>query len=70
MQNGSQEYDEFEVIEQVILETLEKDGLTIPIQNLGEGHFQFGTKKIFAKIMNEQIVIKVGSGYMQVEEFI
>lgn len=31
MQNGSQEYDEFEVIEQVILETLEKDGLTIPI---------------------------------------
>lgn len=31
MQNGSQEYDEFEVIEQVILETLEKDGLKIPI---------------------------------------
>lgn len=31
MQNGSQEYDEFEVIEQVILETLEKDGLAIPI---------------------------------------
>jgi len=39
MQNGSEEYDEFELIEQVILETLEKEELNIPIKNLGEGHF-------------------------------
>lgn len=49
---------------------LEQDGFDIEVKNLGEGHFQFGTKKIFAKVMNEQIVVKVGSGYMQIDEFI
>ncbi len=30
----------------------------------------FGTKKIFAKIMNGKLVIRVGGGYMMAEEFI
>ena len=30
----------------------------------------FGTKKIYAKIMNGKLVIRVGGGFMGVEEFI
>lgn len=30
----------------------------------------FGTKKIFAKIINGKLVIRVGGGYMGIDEFI
>ena len=30
----------------------------------------FGTRKIFAKILNGKLVIRVGGGYMVIEEFI
>jgi hypothetical protein len=30
----------------------------------------FGSKKIFAKIMNGKLVIRVGGGFMVIEEFI
>ena len=30
----------------------------------------FGTKKITAKIVNNQLVIRVGGGYMSVDQFI
>lgn len=43
---------------------------SVPLKNLGDGNFIFGTKKIFAKILNRQLAIKVGGGYMVVEDFI
>ena len=30
----------------------------------------FGTKKIFAKVLNGRLVIRVGGGFMVIEEFI
>lgn len=30
----------------------------------------FGTKKIYAKIMNGKLVVRVGGGYMVIEEFV
>lgn len=42
----------------------------VPIRKLGNGFYLFGTKKIFAKIMNGKLVIRVGGGYMVIEEFI
>jgi chromosome segregation ATPase len=42
----------------------------VPIQRLGAGYYIFGTRKIFAKIMNGKLVIRVGGGYMVIEEFI
>lgn len=30
----------------------------------------FGSRKIFAKIMNEKLVIRVGGGYMLIDEFL
>lgn len=42
----------------------------VPIKRLGGGFYLFGLKKIYAKIMNGKLVIRVGGGYMIVEEFI
>jgi hypothetical protein len=42
----------------------------VPIKRLGNGYYLFGTRKIFAKIMNGKLVIRVGGGYMIIEEFI
>jgi TfoX/Sxy family transcriptional regulator of competence genes len=42
----------------------------LPIKRLGEGYYLFGTKKIFAKVINNQLVVRVGGGYMNMQEFI
>jgi hypothetical protein len=42
----------------------------VPIKRMGDGNYLFGTKKIFAKIMNGKLVIRVGGGFMIIEEFI
>ena len=42
----------------------------MPIRKLGNGFYLFGTKKIYAKILNGKLVIRVGGGYMVIEEFI
>lgn len=45
-------------------------GVQLPITRLGEGFYMFGTKKIFAKIMNNKLVVRVGGGFMGIDEFI
>lgn len=44
----------------------------LPIQfiRIGEGLYTFGTKKIAVKILNGKIVIRVGGGYLMIEEFL
>lgn len=42
----------------------------VPVKRLGGGFYLFGLKKIFAKIMNGKLVIRVGGGYMVIEKFI
>lgn len=42
----------------------------LKIVKLAVGKYMFGTKKITAKIINGKLVIRVGGGYMNVDEFI
>ena len=42
----------------------------LKIVRLEQGKYMFGSKKIMAKIINNKLVIRVGGGYMSVEEFI
>ena len=44
--------------------------LDVPIQRLGDGNYMFGSRKIYAKIMNDKLVIRVGGGFMLVDEFL
>jgi len=42
----------------------------LKIERLGGGYYMFGTKKIYCKIINGKLVVRVGGGYMGMEEFI
>lgn len=44
--------------------------LDVPFHRIGEGQYMFGSRKIFAKIMNDKLVIRVGGGYMVIDEFL
>jgi len=44
--------------------------LQLPITRLAAGFYMFGTKKIFAKILNTKLVVRVGGGFMGIDEFI
>lgn len=46
------------------------NGCAVPMTRLGDGFYLFGTKKIYAKIMNGKLVVRVGGGYMIIEEFL
>ena len=41
-----------------------------PIKRIEEGKYLFGTKKIYAKIINGKLMVRVGGGYMSIEEFV
>ena len=41
----------------------------MPVKRTGQNNYMFGTKKISAKIINGRLVIRVGGGYMGIEEF-
>jgi hypothetical protein len=43
--------------------------IPLPVRRLGDGNYIFGTKKIWAKILNGKLVIRVGGGFMSIEEF-
>lgn len=45
-------------------------GVNLRISRLGGGFYMFGTKKIYSKIMNNKLVVRVGGGFMGIDEFI
>ena len=57
-------------VDQKVADHVNKFELEIPIQRLSEGNYMFGSKKIFAKIMNDKLVIRVGGGFMLIDEFL
>ena len=46
--------------------------LNVPVRKIeGEqGFYMFGTRKIYAKVLNNKLVVRVGGGYMSFQEFI
>lgn len=42
----------------------------VPIGRLGDGYYVFGTKKVYAKVNNGRLVVRVGGGYMDFREYI
>lgn len=57
-------------VDMMLHEYLKFSGCDVPIRKIGGGYYIFGTKKIYAKIMNGKLVIRVGGGYMVIEEFV
>ena len=44
--------------------------MDVTMQRLGDGQYMFGSRKVFAKIMNDKLVIRVGGGFMLIDEFL
>lgn len=51
-------------------EYLEKLNCEVPVTKLGDGYYLFGTRKIYMKLQNGRLVVRVGGGYMFISEFL
>ena len=56
-------------VDQMLGEWINTHGCEIEIKRLGGGFYMFGEKKIFAKIVNGKLIIRVGGGFMNIDEF-
>jgi FtsZ-binding cell division protein ZapB len=57
-------------VDQLLAKYINLHECPVPITRLGGGYYMFGTRKIYAKVMNGRLVIRVGGGYMIIDEFI
>jgi len=51
-------------VDELLAQYINDWNITLPIRRLGDGYYLFGTKKIYAKVMNNKLVVRVGGGYM------
>ena len=59
-----------DLLDQMLSHYINQANCLVPIKKLGNGFYLFGTRKIYAKILNGKLVIRVGGGFMIIEEFI
>eukprot|EP00349_Pseudokeronopsis_sp_Brazil_P010500 CAMPEP_0202979630 /NCGR_PEP_ID=MMETSP1396-20130829/85725_1 /ASSEMBLY_ACC=CAM_ASM_000872 /TAXON_ID= /ORGANISM="Pseudokeronopsis sp., Strain Brazil" /LENGTH=212 /DNA_ID=CAMNT_0049719139 /DNA_START=1433 /DNA_END=2071 /DNA_ORIENTATION=+ len=59
-----------DAIDEMMAKYLNECDYYVPVKRLGEGQYLYGSKKIFAKIMNGKLIIRVGGGYMLIDEFL
>lgn len=57
-------------IDELFVEHLNQVDYDLEVKRLSTGQYMFGTKRISVKIVNGKLLIRVGGGYMSVEEFI
>lgn len=57
-------------VDEMLASVLNIKKCEIPISRIGDGWYMFGSKKIYAKIMNNKLVCRVGGGFSNMEEFI
>ncbi len=62
--------DNTDKVDQMFAFYINETKCPVKLKKVGEGQYMFGTKKIFAKIQNEKLVIRVGGGYMMIDEFL
>lgn len=57
-------------IDKALRDYMKDSGLVNPFNKIGEGVYQYGTKKISLSLKNGMPVIRVGGGYMFIDEFL
>jgi len=57
-------------VDRMFADALARLGLCLPAKRLGGGYYTLGSKKIYCKILNNRLVVRVGGGYMAIEDFI
>jgi hypothetical protein len=59
-----------DAIDEMMAQHINSCNYYVPVERLQEGHYMWGPKKIFAKIMNGKLIIRVGGGFMLIDEFL
>jgi len=59
-----------DAVDEMLANVINIKNCDIPISRVGDGHYMFGSKKIFTRIMNGKLVVRVGGGFMSMDEFI
>lgn len=59
-----------DLLDELLAEYLSHNTCPVPIQKISEGVYMFGTRRISAKVLNGKLVVRVGGGYMPIDEFI
>ena len=59
-----------DLLDELLGNYINEVGCPVPIKRLGNGYYMFGSRKIYAKVLNGKLVIRVGGGYMIINEFI
>ena len=59
-----------DAIDELFAEKMNKAQLSLTIKRISSGKYLFGSKTISAKIVNGRLLIRVGGGYLNFEEFI
>jgi Growth-Arrest-Specific Protein 2 Domain len=57
-------------VDKLFSQTMAALGFQIPAKRLGGGYYTLGSKKIFCKIISQRLVVRVGGGFMAIEEFL
>lgn len=57
-------------VDQMFADTLSRLGFQLPAKRLGGGYYTLGSKKIYCKILNSRLVVRVGGGYMAMDDFL
>ena len=57
-------------VDEMLDRFVKKYGLKIPMRRISENKYLFGTKLVSAKIINGNLMVRVGGGYMSIEEFV
>ena len=59
-----------DIVDELLAKYINSMEINVPIRRLGDGFYLFGTRKIFAKVLNNKLVVREGGGYMNFGEFI
>lgn len=59
-----------DVVDELLGKYINSMEISVPIRRLGDGFYLFGTRKIYAKVLNNKLVVRVGGGFMNFTEFI
>ena len=56
-------------VDQMLFDFKEMKGTSILIQKISPNNYIFGTKKIYAKVCNGLLLVRVGGGFMDIDIF-
>jgi hypothetical protein len=59
-----------DIVDELLAKYINSMEISVPIRRLGDGFYLFGTRRIYAKVLNNKLVVRVGGGYMSFTEFI